>query len=97
MEKNYRGAAFDAFVAFVRSGPIRRYRGGRYFCVEVDDMTYFLTHAGAAGYIVNRKPTARAGWDPEPPPTRDPAELIWHDVERGLLSRQSAEKLLAEL
>ena len=28
VEKNYRGAAFDASVAFVRSGLIRRYRGG---------------------------------------------------------------------
>ena len=30
VERDHRGAAFDAFVAFVRSGPIRRYTGGRY-------------------------------------------------------------------
>jgi hypothetical protein len=97
VEKNYRGAEFDSFVAFIRSAPIRRYRGGRYFCAEVDDWTYFLTHAGAAGYIVNRKPTERAGWDPEPPPSHEPAEIIWHDVERGLLTQSAAEKLLADL
>jgi hypothetical protein len=88
------GNDFTAFVAFVRSGPIRRYRGGRYHCVTVDDHDYFLTHAGDAGWIVNRKPTATAGWDAEPPPTHDPREVVWHDVERELITRAQAETKL---
>ncbi len=59
VERDHRGEAFDAFVAFVRSGPIRRYRGGRYHCVTVDELDYFLTHAGSDGWIVNRKPSPR--------------------------------------
>ena len=97
VERDHRGEAFDAFLALVRSGPIRRYRGGRYHCVTVDEHDYFLTHAGEDGWIVNRKPTVRAGWDPEPPPTHDRAELIWHDFERGLISRARAEKLIGEI
>ncbi len=91
------GPLFDAFVAFVRTGPIRRYRGGRYFCVTVDEYDYWLTHGGGDGWLVNRKRTAEAGWDAEPPPTRDPRELIWHDVERELISREQAEELLSGL
>jgi hypothetical protein len=73
VERDHRGEAFDAFVVFVRSGPIRRYRGGRYHCVTVEGFDYWLTHGGSGGWIVNRKPTAEAGWDGEPPPTRDRA------------------------
>jgi hypothetical protein len=78
-------------------GRIRRYRGGRYHCATVDGWDYWLTHSGAGGWIVNRKPTAQAGWDAEPPPTRDPRELIWHDVERELISRERADELLRDL
>ena len=88
---------FDAFVAFVRTGPIRRYWGGRYFCVTIDEYDYWLTHGGDAGWIVNRKRTDEAGWDAEPPPTRDARELIWHDVERELISRERAEELVSGL
>jgi hypothetical protein len=97
VERDHRGEAFSAFVTFVRSGSIRRDKGRRYFCVTVDEWDYFLTHAGAAGWIVNRKPSAEAGWDPEPPPTRDARELIWHDVERELITEARAEELLREL
>ena len=97
VQKNHRGEAFDAFVAFVRSGPIRRYRGGRYHCVTVDEFDYFLTYARDAGWLVNRKASERAGWDPEPPPTRDPRELIWHDAERELIDRNEAEALVRAL
>jgi hypothetical protein len=90
------GDEFVAFVAFVRQAPIRRYRGGRYFCRTVDDHDYWLTHAGSAGWIVNRKPSAAAGWD-ETPPTRDRRELLWHDHERGLLTRDQVEKRLLAL
>jgi hypothetical protein len=91
------GPLFDAFVAFVRRGPIRRYRGGRYFCATVDGYDYWLTHGGDGGWIINRKRSAEADWDPTPPPTRDPRELIWHDVERGLISEAHAEELLRDL
>jgi hypothetical protein len=33
VEREEAGPLFDRFVAFVRSGPIRRYRCGRYHCV----------------------------------------------------------------
>ena len=91
------GEEFSAFVAFVRSGPIRRYKRGRYFCQTVDEHDYFLTHAGADGWIVNRKPSDRAGWDDHPPPTRDRSEIIEHDVERWLISREQADELLRRL
>jgi hypothetical protein len=58
---------------------------------------YFLTHAGNDDWIVNRKPSESAGWDPSPPPTRDPRELIHHDRERGLITDERAEELLSEL
>jgi hypothetical protein len=41
---------FSAFVTLVRSGPIRRYRGGRYHCVT-DEFDYFLAHASDAGWL----------------------------------------------
>jgi hypothetical protein len=91
------GPDFDAFVELVRQAPIRRWRGGRYHCLTVDEHDYWLTHAGAAGWIVNRKPSERAGWDPEPAPTRDPRELIEHDVEREILSRERADERLRAL
>jgi hypothetical protein len=97
VERDHRGKAFDDFVAFVRSGPIRRYKGGRYHCVSVDEWDYFLTHAGGDGWIVNRKPSASAGWDASPPPTRDPRELIRHDREREPVTEARAEELLSEL
>jgi phosphoglycolate phosphatase-like HAD superfamily hydrolase len=78
-------------------GRFRRYRGGRYHCVTVDEFDYFLTHAGDAGWIVNRKRSAVAGWDDEPAPSHDPREVIWHDVERELISREQAEAKLREL
>jgi hypothetical protein len=43
------GEEFSAFVDFVRSGPIRRYK--RCFCQTVDEHDFFLTHAGADGWI----------------------------------------------
>jgi hypothetical protein len=97
VERAERGDEFAAFVAFVRSGPIRRYRRGRYHVVTVDDHDYFLTHAGDAGWIINRKLSAAAGWDEEPPPTHDPREVIWHDVERELITREQAEATLRAL
>jgi hypothetical protein len=75
VEREAGGPEFTDFVSFVRSGPIRRYRGGRYHCVTVDGWDYWLTHAGAGGWIVNRKRNDEAGWD-DVPPTRDPRELI---------------------
>jgi hypothetical protein len=96
VERDNAGPEFTAFVAFVRSGPIRRYRGGRYHCVEIDQWAYWLTHAGSDGWIVNRKRSTEAGWD-DVPPTRDRRELIWHDVERELINRERAEELLREL
>jgi len=76
VERDNEGPEFTAFVAFVRSGPIRIYRGGRSHCVEVDDPDYWLTHAGDSGWIVNRKRTADAGWDDVPAhPRRSRADL----------------------
>jgi hypothetical protein len=91
------GPSFTSFVALVRSGPIRRYRAGRYHCVTVDEHDYWLTHAGSDGWIINRKPSAEAGWDEEPAPTYGRAEVIWHDIERELISREQAEEMLREL
>ena len=64
----------------------------------VDEWDYFLTHAGEDGWIVNRKPSESAGWDPSPDsrPVYS-RELIHHDRERGLLSDERAEELLSEL
>jgi hypothetical protein len=97
IERAEGGAEFDACVAHVRQAPVRRWRGGRYLCLTVDDHDYWLTHAGAAGWIVNRKPSDRAGWDEQPPPTRDRREIVWHDHERGLLSAEQAEQRLRAL
>ena len=47
VERENRGKAFEDFVVFVRSGPIRRYRGGRYHCVTVDGWDYVWTLGGA--------------------------------------------------
>jgi hypothetical protein len=91
------GPSFTSFVALVRSGPIRRYRAGRYHCVTVDEHDYWLTHAGSDGWIINRKPSAEAGRDEEPAPTYDRAEVLWHDVERELTGREQAEEILREL
>ena len=96
VERDAGGPEFTDFVAFVRSGPIRRYRGGRYHCVTVDGWDYWLTHAGADGWIVNRKRSAEAGWD-DVPSTRDKRELILHDLERELISKERADELLREL
>jgi hypothetical protein len=96
VERDNAEPEFTAFVAFVRSGPIRRYRGGRYHCVEVDQWAYWLTHAGSGGgsSTANEVPR-RAGNDVAT--SRDRRELIWHDVERELMSRERAEELLREL
>jgi hypothetical protein len=96
-ESRHGGPEFSAFVAFVRQAPIRRWRGGRYHCLTVDERDYFLTHAGAAGWIINTKPSASAGWDPEPPPTRDRREVVWHDFEHGLISERRRDELLRDL
>jgi hypothetical protein len=64
VERDHRGAAFDAFVAFVRSGPIRRYKGGRYHCATVDEWDYFLTRARTAGSSIANRATPRAGTHP---------------------------------
>jgi hypothetical protein len=97
VERTEGGPPFAAFVELVRSTPIRRWRGGRYHCLTVDDHDYWLTHGGAAGWIVNRKPTDRAGWDPEPAPSRDPSEIVWHDFERDLIDEERRDMLLREL
>ena len=96
VERDARGPEFTDFVAFVRSGPIRRYGGGRYHCVTVGGWDYWLTHAGADGWIINRKRSTEAGWD-DVPPTRDKRELIVHDLERELISKERADELLREL
>jgi hypothetical protein len=57
------GTEFDAFVALIKSGEVRRYGGRRYTTVTIDGLAYWLTWGG--GYIVNRKPAAEAGWDDE--------------------------------
>jgi hypothetical protein len=91
---------FSRFVELIRSSPIRRWRGGRYHCLSVDDgFDYWVTRAGgAAGFwIVNRKPSERAGWDESPPPTRDPAELVLHDYEHGLIDDERRDALLRDL
>jgi hypothetical protein len=91
------GDDFSAFVAFVHGGPIRRYRGGGYHCVTVDDRDYFLTHAGDARWIVNRKPSVEAGWDEEPASTHDPDEVVWHDLERELITSEQTKVKLRTL
>jgi hypothetical protein len=61
VERDAGGKAFSAFVDFVRTGPVSRYRGGRDVCVTVGEWDYWLTHAGRDGWIINRKRTAEAG------------------------------------
>lgn len=64
VERDAGGELFSAFVAFIRdSGRVRRYRGYPYRSVTVDGFDYWLTWADDAGAIINRKPSADAGWD----------------------------------
>jgi hypothetical protein len=42
-------------------------------------------------------PAPRPAGNEEPAPTYDRAEVIWHDVERELISREQAEEMLHEL
>ena len=97
VERTEGGQPFTAFVALIRSTPIRRWRGGRYHCLTVDEHDYWLTHGAAAGWIVNRKPTDRAGWDREPAPSRDPSEIVWHDFEHALIDEERRDIQLREL
>jgi hypothetical protein len=41
--------------------------------------------------------SARAGWDDEPPPTFDRREVILHDLERELITRERADELIRAL
>jgi hypothetical protein len=49
--------------ALIRTGETQHYRGWAHRSVTVDDFDYWLTWAGDAGHIINRKPSAEAGWD----------------------------------
>ncbi len=61
------GPLFDGFLAYLaETGRVRLYGGYPYRYVTVDDHDYWTTWAEGAGYIVNRKPSVDAGWDPEP-------------------------------
>lgn len=67
VQRDVGGPLFDAFVAYIQASPkVRRYAGRQYHYVEVAQQTYWLTWGGGARWIINRKPTAEAGWDPEP-------------------------------
>jgi hypothetical protein len=65
VERDYGGPAFDDFVALIQAGSVRRYRGHDYRAVTVDDFDYWLMRSNDAGWIINRKPSAEAGWDEE--------------------------------
>ena len=61
------GELFDGFLAYLKQhGTHRNYGGYPYLYVSVDGFDYWTTFADGAGYIVNRKPSDAAGWDPEP-------------------------------
>ena len=82
------GVEFDAFVAAIRATPIRRWHGGRFHCLTVvdasgDSFDYWCTWVHPGGWIiVNRKPSATAGWDPFPP-SHDFRDRVLHDYEHG--------------
>ena len=59
------GPQFDSFVALINRGRVRRYKGYPYRHITVEGYDYWLTWADNCGTIINRKPTAAAGWDPE--------------------------------
>ena len=60
------GPLWDEFISFLEeTGRVRTYKGYPYKHVTVDDFDYWTTWADNAGTIINRKPTAEAGWDPE--------------------------------
>jgi hypothetical protein len=65
VEREVGGLAFDAFVARIQDGRVRRYEGYDYPTVPVDDFDYWLTRGNDSGWIINRKPSAEAGWDEE--------------------------------
>ena len=96
VEAKEAGADFDAFVALIRTTPIRRYRGGRYHCLTVDEFDYWLTHAGGGGWIINRKKTVDANWD-DVPPSYDRADKIRHDLEREIITAEQARARLLAL
>ena len=64
VERVHGGPEFDAFVQAIKEeGGKRLYRGWRYRMIVVGAYTYWLTWAGGAGRVINRKPTDEAGWD----------------------------------
>jgi hypothetical protein len=65
VEREVGSPAFDAFVALIQDGRVRRYKGYDYPTVTVDDFDYWLTRGNDSGWIINRKPSAEAGWDEE--------------------------------
>lgn len=56
-------AGFAVLAALIDAGDVRRYQGTPYRYVELDGFTYWSTWGG--GRLINRKPTASAGWDEE--------------------------------
>jgi hypothetical protein len=64
VERQHGGAEFDAFARCVKEEGTRRlYKGWRYWTLSLDGHDYWLTWAGGAGRVINRKPTAEAGWE----------------------------------
>ena len=63
VERKIGGPTFDAFVALIQKGSVRRYRGHDYRSLTVDDYDYWLMASSDSGWIINRKPSTDAGWD----------------------------------
>ena len=92
------GPEFEAFVRAVKElGSRRRYGGHRYWTIAVDDMTYWLTFGGGAGYIINRKPTAEAGWDDVAPERRAALADLARGISMGLVDDEEAARQLEEI
>jgi hypothetical protein len=86
VERDNAGLEFTAFVTF--AGVTTAWK-------SIAGTTASRMPATAAGSATANEAPMQAGTTP--PATRDPRELIWHDVERELISREQAEASIRAL